>query len=126
LLHDLDTLIVAEGASCRLLGCDTARPQRPRVLLRDLPGAPGRLAPSAEHGFWLAIPAVTGPEEFGDSAGLVVRLDAGYNAEVSLHASSAGSSRGAMSCLEMRGELIVACRTDGVLVAVDLSHQSES
>jgi hypothetical protein len=126
LLHDLDTLIVSEGASRRLLECDTARPQRPRVLLGDLPGAPGRLAPSAGHGLWLAIPTVNGAEGFGDSAGLVVRLDAGFNAEASLHGSPGGYSRGAMSCLEMRGELIVACRTDGVVIAVELAQQSES
>jgi hypothetical protein len=126
LLLDLDTLIVAEGAGHRLLQCDTARARRPRVLLDDLPGAPGRLAPSAGQGLWIAIPTVRGAADVGDSAGLVVRLDAGFNAETSLHGSREGRSRGAMSCLEMRGELIVACRTDGVLVAIDLIHQSES
>jgi hypothetical protein len=126
LLHDLDTLIVAEGSSRRLLECDTARPQRPRVLLDHLPGAPGRLAPSAGHGLWVAIPSMPRQEDFGVSAGLVLRLGAGFTAETSLHGSPAGRSRGAMSCLEMRGELIVACRTDGVVIAVDLGHRSEN
>jgi hypothetical protein len=126
LLHDLDTLIVSEGSRCRLLECDTARPQRPRVLLDDLPGAPSRLAPSAEHGLWLAIPTLNRREDAGVSGGLVVRLDPGFTAVASLHGSAGGRSRGAVSCLEMRGELIVACRTDGVLIAVDLSHPLES
>jgi len=126
LLHDLDTLIVSEGRNCRLLECAATSERSPRVLLSDLPGEPAGLAQGADNTLWLAIPRLCQRAKPNTSGGLVVRLNPGFRAEASLHADSAGRARGAASCLEMRGELIVACRDDGVLVAVDLEHSWES
>jgi hypothetical protein len=63
--------------------------------------------------------------EAGISGGLVVHMHPDFTVEASLHGSREGRSRGAVSCLEMRGELIVACREDNLLIAVDLGHPSE-
>jgi hypothetical protein len=43
-----------------------------------------------------------------------------------LHGGSDGRSRGVTSCLEARGELIAACRTDNVLVSIDLADEVEN
>ncbi|HVY98860.1 MAG TPA: hypothetical protein VHA35_05125 [Dongiaceae bacterium] len=126
LLRDLDTLIVSEGGRSRLLECATVRARAPRVLLDGLPGFPARLARGSGNHVWLAIPALGRRADAGRSGGLVARLGAGFVVEATLHGSREGHSRGAASCLETRGELIVACRDDGVVIAVDLVHQSES
>jgi hypothetical protein len=124
LLRDLDTLVVSESARGRLLECGTARPRAPRVLLDELPGRPARLAWGSGGNVWLAIP-VLDRREVGVSAGLVVHIRPDFTVEASLHGSREGRSRGAVSCLEMRGELIVACRDGDALIAVDLGHPSE-
>jgi len=125
LLRDLDTLIVSESARHRLLECATAQARRPRVLVDGLPGAPAGLARGSGGVLWLAIPTLD-RRDAGASRGLVVRLGAGMAAEMSLHGSGEGRSGGAASCLEVRGELIVACREDNALIAVDLGYPSES
>ena len=120
LLRDIDTLVVTEAGRRRLVACATGRRSAPRVLLDGLPGSPGRVARGSGHSLWLAIPGI------GSSAlayGLVVRLTADCAPEASLHGGE--RSRGAVSCLEVRGELVVACQADGALVSVDLSHTAE-
>ena len=128
LLHDIDTLVVSEGGRCRLVACATGRRRAPRILLDGLPGRPGRMTRGSGHRLWVTIPELGGCPAAGASPsaspvyGLVVRLNAAFMPEVSLHGGIEGRSRGAVSCLEMRGDLVVACRADGALVAVDLGQ----
>ena len=56
---DRTTLVVAEAWKHQLVRIDLgkingARPQKPKVLLADLPAYPGRVAPAAD-GYWLAL-----------------------------------------------------------------------
>jgi hypothetical protein len=126
LLRNLDTLIVAESARCRLLECAAATPRPPRVALEDLPGHPGRLAWGSENTIWLAIASLRPGPVAAAPYGLVVRLGAGLVPRSSLHGRSEGRSRGVTSCLETRGELIVTCSVDDALVSVDLAYVSEN
>jgi len=119
LLRDIDTLVVSEAGRRRLVACATGRRSALRVLLDGLPGSPGRIARGSGHSLWLAIPGLGGsPLAYG----LVVRLTTDCMPDVSLHGGTDGRSRGAVSCLEVRGELVVACQGDDTLVSVDLSH----
>jgi hypothetical protein len=120
LLRNLDTLIVAERGRRRLLECPTIASRPPRVLIDRLPGDPTRLAPGAAGGFWLAVPSL-GTEPHG----LVLQFDDAGTPLRALHGAADGRSRGVTSCLETRGELIVACGTDNVLVSVDLLDARE-
>jgi hypothetical protein len=126
LLRNLDTLIVAESARCRLLECAAATPRPPRVALEDLPGHPGRLAWGSGNTIWLAIASLRPGPVAAAPYGLVVRLGAGLVPRSSLHGRSEGRSRGVTSCLETRGELIVTCSADDALLSVDLAYASEN
>ena len=126
LLRNLDALVVAESARCRLVECATGAARPPRVVLDDLPGHPARLAWGSGNTTWLAMLSLReGPVAAGPY-GLVVRLGAGLVPRASLHGRSAGRSRGVTSCLETRGELIVTCSADDVLLSVDLAHAWEN
>lgn len=51
-------LIVAEAWRHRLIEIDAQRAAAASVLLADLPAYPGRIAPAAGGGFWLACPTI--------------------------------------------------------------------
>jgi hypothetical protein len=126
LLRNLDTLLVAEGARCRLVECAAGTPRTPRVVLDDLPGHPGRLAWGSGNTIWLAIVSLREGPVAAEPYGLVLRLGAGFAPRASLHGRSGGRSRGVTSCLETRGELIVTCSADDAVLSVDLAHVSEN
>jgi len=126
LLRNLDTVLVAESARCRLVECATGLPRAPRVVLDNLPGHPARLAWGSGNTIWLAVVALREGRVAAEPYGLVVRLGAGLAPRASLHGRSAGRSRGVTSCLETRGELIVTCSADDVVLSVDLAHAAES
>jgi hypothetical protein len=126
LLRNLDTLIVSEGARGRLLECSTGSARKPRVLLDDLPGQPGRLAWGSGNSVWLAVASLRPGPVAAEPYGLAIRLGAGLAPRASLHGRSEGRSRGVTSCLETRGELIVTCSVDDALLSVDLAHALES
>lgn len=60
------------------------------------------------------------------SYGLAVRLDGDFTPTTSLHSRADGKRHGVTSCLEIRGELIVACKGDNVLVSADLAQERDS
>jgi len=124
-----DALVVSEASRRRVVECSTVERRAPRVLFEGLPGYPGRLAPGSDGNVWLpifALRAQSGPPESSGAHGLVVRLDADFTPLASWHGHADGHCRGVASCLQSRGELIVACREDGVLISIDLASQSES
>jgi len=123
LLRGKDSVVVSEAARCRLVECSASVQRPPRILVDGLPGYPGRLAPTGTNGIWLTISALREQE---GRYGLVLRLNAAFEAEASLHGSADGRCRGVTSCLQTRHELIVACCADDALISVDLQHQSES
>jgi hypothetical protein len=125
LLQNFDTLIVSESGCCRLLECSATAPRASRLLLDGLPGEPARLARGAHDSVWLATPTLSSRSSLQMPYGLVVHLSADLAPQGSLHGASGGRSRGVTSCLEARGELIVACRADDALILVDLGHPSE-
>lgn len=59
------------------------------------------------------------------SYGLAVRLDRDFIPTASLHSRADGRRHGVTSCLENRGELIVACRGDNALVSADPTQGNE-
>jgi hypothetical protein len=60
------------------------------------------------------------------SYGLAVRLDGDFIPTTSLHSRADGRRHGVTSCLEIRGELIAACKGDNALVSVDLNQEGEA
>jgi hypothetical protein len=133
---------VTESWRNRLLAFETGRRAAPAILRDDLPGHPGRLAPAAGQGAWLAIfaprgeiahlpggaAAVPRPVQAGAPArtcGLVVRLDARFRPVGSLQSGPDGRCNGVASCLEAQGELLVACRDGDVLVAAELAMDGQ-
>jgi hypothetical protein len=91
------------------------------MLLGDIPGFPGRLCPAA-GGAWLSVFAVE-PWTPLRSYGLALRLDRGFAPAGSLHSPAEGRRHGVTSCLEIGGELFVACKLDDVVVAVDTAQE---
>jgi hypothetical protein len=59
------------------------------------------------------------------SYGLAVKLDRDFIPTTSLHSRADGKRHGVTSCLENRGELIVACRGDNALVSAELAREGE-
>jgi hypothetical protein len=59
------------------------------------------------------------------SYGLVVRLDRRFTPLSSLHSRADGKRHGVTSCLEIDGELLVACKGDDVLVAAEIAAEGE-
>jgi len=59
------------------------------------------------------------------SYGLAVKLDRDFTPTTSLHSRADGKRHGVTSCLENRGELIVACKGNNVLVSADLARERE-
>jgi len=121
-LHD-GRIAVSEAWRNRLLDFPTLERAAPRVLLDELPGYPGRLSPAPGGGAWLAVFAPRTPS-LARAFGLAVRLDRDFVATSSLHCHADARRQGVASCLEIRGELIVACRTGNVLVSADLAEES--
>jgi hypothetical protein len=117
-------IAVSESWCRRLLAFETTRRVAPRVLLDDLPGYPGRLSPAAA-GAWLSIFAVE-PLAPVRSYGLAVRLGADFSPVASLHSPAAGRRHGVTSCLEVGGELFVACKIDDVLVAAEIAGEEKA
>jgi hypothetical protein len=60
------------------------------------------------------------------SYGLAVKLDGDFIPTGSLHSRADGKRHGVTSCLENRGELIVACKGDNALVSADLTQEREA
>ena len=119
-LHD-GRIAVSEAWRNRLLDFPTLEREPPRVLLDELPGYPGRLSSAPGGGAWLAVFAPRLPTGM---FGLAVRLDRDFVATGSLHCHADGRRQGVVSCLEIRGELIVACKTGNALVSADLADES--
>jgi hypothetical protein len=113
-------IAVSESWGHRLLAFEATHPAAPRLLLADLPGFPGRLCPAAA-GAWLSVFAVK-PWTPVRSYGLAVLLDRTFAPVASLHSPSSGHRHGVTSCLEVGGELFVACKLDDVLVAVETTE----
>lgn len=122
-LHD-GRIAVSEAWRNRLLDFPTLDRAAPRVLLDDLPGYPGRLSPAPGGGVWLAVFAPRMPWAPSRAFGLAVRLDRDFVATKSLHCHADGRRQGVASCLEIRDELIVACKAGNVLVSADLAEES--
>jgi|AraplaMF_Col_mMF_1032025.scaffolds.fasta_scaffold00035_147 hypothetical protein len=120
LLHD-GRIAVAESGRKRLLDFSTLERETPRVLLDDLPGHPGRLSAAPGGGAWLAVFAPPSPwRPFGMALG----LDRDFAPLRALHSRMDAKRDGVASCLEIRGELIVACKGGNVVVAAELAGSS--
>jgi hypothetical protein len=119
LLHD-GWIAVSEAARHRLLDFPTLEREPPRLLLDNLPGCPGRLSPAPGGGAWLAV---FRPRTPANPFGLALRLDRDFVPTRSLYSRSNGKRHGVASCLEVRGELIVACKGGDVLVSADLAGE---
>jgi hypothetical protein len=117
LLHD-GRIAVAESGRRRLLDFSTLERETPRILLDDLPGHPGRLSAAPRGGAWLAVFAPPAPRR---PFGLALGLDRDFAPTSALHSRADVKRDGVASCLESRGELIVACKGGNVVVAADLS-----
>jgi hypothetical protein len=117
LLHD-GRIAVAESGRKRLLDFSTLDRETPRILLEDLPGHPGRLSPAPGGGAWLSVFAPPAPWR---PFGLALGLDRGFTPSCALHSRADVKRDGVSSCLEIRGELIVACKGGNVVVAAELA-----
>jgi hypothetical protein len=132
LLRDKNMLVLSEASRNRALAFSTVERRAPRVLLDDLPGYPGRLATGSAGSTWLTIfslcprSRILRPSMPPDAYGLVIQLSEGFEPEVSLHGQADGRCRGVSSCLQSRGELIIACREDNALISIDLTQEIES
>jgi len=120
LLHE-GRIAVAESGRKRLLDLSTLERETPRVLLEDLPGHPGRLSAAPDGGAWLAIFAPPAPwRPFGMALG----LDRAFRQTSALQSGVDTKRDGVSSCLEIRGELIVACKGSNLVVAAELADDA--
>jgi hypothetical protein len=117
LLHD-GRIAVAESGRKRLLDFSTLERATPRILIEDLPGHPGRLSAAPGGGAWLAVFAPPAPWR---PFGLALGLDSDFRQKTALHSGAEAKRDGVSSCLEIRGELIVACKGGNVVVAAELA-----
>jgi hypothetical protein len=117
LLHD-GRIAVAETGRKRLLDFSTLEREAPRILLEDLPGHPGRLSAAPGGGAWLAVFAPPAPLH---PFGLALGLDRDFAPLCALQSRTDAKRDGVASCLEIRGELIVACKGGNVVVAAELA-----
>jgi hypothetical protein len=117
LLHD-GRIAVAESGRKRLLDFSTLDRETPRVLLDGLPGHPGRLSAAPGGGAWLSVFAPPAPWR---PFGLALGLDRSFTPLCALHSRADVKRDGVSSCLEIRGELIVACKGGNVVVAAELA-----
>jgi len=117
LLHD-GRIAVAEAGRKRLLDFSTLEREAPRILRDDLPGHPGRLSPAPGGGAWLAVFAPPAPVH---SSGLALRLDRALTPIAALQSHVEAKRYGVASCLEIRDELIVACKSGDVVVVADVA-----
>jgi hypothetical protein len=117
LLHD-GRIAVAESGRKRLLDFSTLERETPRILLDGLPGHPGRLSAAPGGGAWLAVFAPPAPWR---PFGLALGLDRDFMPTHALHSRADVKRDGVASCLESRGELIVACKGGNVVVAAELA-----
>ena len=112
LLDRARRIAVSEGTRRRLVALDVTRPAALEVLCDDLPGEPGRLAPAGGGGAWLAM-------SDRREAALAVLLDGAFRPAVALR----GRWQGVTSCLDVQGDLLLACRDSGALIASDMSRR---
>ena len=120
LLHD-GRIAVSETGRKRLLDFSTLEREPPRILLENLPGHPGRLSAAPGGGAWLAVFAPPAPSH---PFGLALGLDRDFTPLRALHSRGDARRDGVASCLEIRGELIVACKAGNVVVAAELAGPS--
>lgn len=78
--------------------------------MRRASGNPGRLTTAAGDGAWVAMSAAA-------DAALALRLDRRLRPAAALH----GPWLGIGSCLEVRGDLLLACRESNVLIVSEIS-----
>lgn len=118
-------IAVAEAGRYRVLEFPSTERNAPRILLDELPGCPGRMAPASDGGAWLAVFAIglSKTRALSHSYGLAIRLDQDFRPTASLHGRADGHRHGVTSCLEARGELFVACRGDNALLSADLTRE---
>jgi hypothetical protein len=120
LLHDA-RIAVSESGRKRVLDFSTLEREAPRILLENLPGHPGRLSAAPGGGSWLAVFAPPAPwRPFGMALG----LDRDFRQKTALHSGADAKRNGVSSCLEIRGELIVACKGGNVVVAAELADDA--
>jgi hypothetical protein len=117
LLHD-GRIAVAETGRKRLLDFSTLERETPRILLEGLPGHPGRLSAAPGGGAWLAVCAPPAPWH---PFGLALGLDRDFRPRHALQSGADAKRDGVAGCLEIRGELIVACKGSNVVVAAELA-----
>jgi hypothetical protein len=119
LLHD-GRIAVAESGRRRLLDFSTLEPETPRILAEDLPGHPGRLSAAPGGGAWLAVFAPLAPVR---PFGMALRLDREFRPLFVMEARADAKRDGVVSSLEIRGELIVACKGGDVVIAAELGTE---
>jgi hypothetical protein len=117
LLHD-GRIAVAESGRKRLLDLSALQPETPRVLSDDLPGLPGRLSAAPGGGAWLAVSALPAPPH---AFGLALRLGRDFTPVDALQSRADAKRHSVASCLEIRGELIVACKGSNLVLVADLA-----
>lgn len=117
-------IVVSESGRQQLLLFDATRPGAARVLCEHLPGYPARLAPAADGGAWLAVYARSAPGGGGAlAAGMAMRLNAALRPLNARYGAADGGWQGVGSCLEVRGDLLLACRESNALIVTDLPRR---
>jgi hypothetical protein len=116
LLHD-GRIAISESGRRRLLDFSTLDRETPRILLEDIPGHPGRLSAAPSGRAWLSVFAAPVRRR---PFGLVLGLDRSFAPWRALHSRTNANRDGVASCLEVRGELIMACKGGNVVIAADL------
>lgn len=110
LLDRTGCIAVSESGRGRLLAFAATRPGEPQVLCDHRPFRPGRLAAAGGEGAWLAVFAQPAPvADSAPACGLAVRLDRGWP--------------GISSCLDVHGDLLIACRESDALIVSELSRR---
>ena len=117
------------GGSGAWLAVFAPRSRQVEVVLREHAFRRGMMRAIAP-GYWIApgLRPLRGARKPGGMAGwarrrshgLVLRLDADFAPVAALHGRATGRRHGVTSCLEIEGELLVACRGDDLLIAAEL------
>lgn len=107
-------IVISEGGDRRLLAFGAVGPRAPQLVCDGLPAYPGRMAPAGGEGAWLALSARPGEDA------LALRLDHLFRPSATLR----GGWRGVGSCLEVQGNLLLACRDSDALIVSDLPRRA--